>query len=241
MQGAGYDTAVPFQWPTPSFSVRQVVPEGFMWKSSSLLHSWTSISNEVTLKVAGLCHKISCAWVVKVVWGRGYSRWPFEGHLSKSRPLVQSVTATRENQKGGKWRLELTGLVGGRRRTSNVLCRSPSDFFSQLLLMKDCGKTSWNHSQSSSWECGNNIKINTLVFNNLLLSEAAGEPGRSWGSLDKAGQLGIPPYCSKWLGVWHRPHIVATVHIPSHPHPSRSKRAERHWLIKESPNPSFFV
>lgn len=80
-----------------------------------------------------------------------------------------------------------------------------------------CGETSWNCSQGSSWECGNNIKINTLVFNNLLPSEAAGGPGRSWGSLDKAGQLGIPPYCSKWLGVWHRPYTVATVHIPSPP------------------------
>lgn len=121
----------------PELLSRQVALEGFMWKSSSLLHSWTRISNEVTSKVALLCYKISCAWVAKVVWGRGYLRCPFEGHLSKSRPLVQSVTATRENQEGGKWRLELTGLVGGRKRTSNVLCRNLSDFFSQLLLMKD--------------------------------------------------------------------------------------------------------
>lgn len=51
--------------------------------------------------------------------------------------LVQSVTATRKNQEGGKWRLELTGLVRGRRRTSNAPCRNLSDFFSQLLLTKD--------------------------------------------------------------------------------------------------------
>lgn len=137
MQGVGYHTAVPFQWPIQSFSARQVVPEGFLWKSSSLLHCWTKISNEVTSKVALLGHKISRAYVTKVVWGRGYLRCPFEGHLSKSTPLVQSVTATRENQEGGKWRLELTGLVEGKRHTSNVLCRNLSDFFSQLLLMKD--------------------------------------------------------------------------------------------------------
>lgn len=104
-----------------------------------------------------------------------------------------------------------------------------------------CGETSWNHSQGSSWECGNNIKINTLVCNNLLPSEAAGKAGRSWGSLDKAGQLGIPPYCSKWLGVWHRPCTVATVHTLSHPHPLRSKRVERDWLIKEFLNPRHFL
>lgn len=105
------------------------------------------------------------------------------------------------------------------------------------------GETSWNHSQGSSWECGNNIKINTLVFNNLLPSEAAGEPGRSWRSLDKAGQLGIPSYCSKWLRVWHRPCTVATVHIPSHSIPSPLFVLQESWetLADKSQAFSLFI
>lgn len=84
------------QWSTQSFSTRQVVLKWFMWKSSSWLRSLTRISNEVTSKVALFCHKIPCVGVVKVVWGRGYSRCLFEGHLLKWRPFVQSITATTQ-------------------------------------------------------------------------------------------------------------------------------------------------
>ena len=174
----------------------------------------------MTSKVALLRHKIPCACVTKVVWGRGYSRCPFEGHLSKSRPTC-AVSHSNKREPGG-WQMK-TGInrISGREEAYQQCAVQKPEWFLFPAAPDEgfgqCGETSWNHSHGSSWECGNDIKINTLVFNNLLPSEAAEEPGRSWGSLDKAGQLGIPPYCSKWLQVWHRPCRVATVHTPSPP------------------------
>lgn len=103
-----------------------------------------------------------------------------------------------------------------------------------------CGETSWNHSQNSSWECGNNIKKKCIGVQQATAFRGF-RAACQLESLDKAGQLGISPYCSKWLGFWHRPFTVVTVHILYHSHPLHSKRVDRHWLIKESPNLRHFL
>lgn len=149
-------------------------------------------------------------------------------HICRSPFKVKTTCAVSHSNKRepGGWQVK-TGInrISGREEAYQQCAAQKPEWFlfpaAPVEWLGQCGETSWNHSQGSSWECGNNIKINALVFSNLLPS---GEPCRS---LDKVRQLGIPPYCSKWLAVWHRPCTVATLHILSHSHPLCAKRIER--------------
>lgn len=141
-------------------------------------------------------------WAARPVWDGGHSRCPSES-LFKVKTTCAVIHSNDSVPGGWQQRLELTGLVEGRKGISSTGCGNLSDSCSQLLLPKDWTDTdnvvrpAETVAQVPLRGVCYQHKNTTLVFNKSVLPGAAGELIRSRGRLDKVQQLGIPPYCSK--------------------------------------------